>query len=228
MGCACPASDHRPSAVARFVVPPAPAVHVLGSNVQLLSACRTKRSGRGHPRAAAALRCLRCRSAFPRLPCPSTALQRIIIYPNYLDSRKTVAMGRRIPKELGEQQTAAAGSSSSTRRPKWRATALRLPLTAQRWPPAMRAFPAAAACEAPNAIEIAECITNGLKLEAEPEVRRQAWRPGQQAAADESREQRNKNRAARAGCPCPAYSSPCPPFCYFRCRPTPLTHPPCR
>lgn len=31
-----------------------------------------------------------------------TALQRVIIYPNYLDNRKTVAQGRRIPKELGE------------------------------------------------------------------------------------------------------------------------------
>jgi hypothetical protein len=30
--------------------------------------------------------------------------------------------------------------------------------------------PPAAACEAPNAIEIYECIINGLKLEAEAEV----------------------------------------------------------
>ncbi|PRW57351.1 signal recognition particle 19 kDa -like [Chlorella sorokiniana] len=53
--------------------------------------------------------------------------KRIIIYPNYIDSRKTVAQGRRIPKEL--------------------------------------------AAESPNAIEIYECIINGLKLEAEAEMK---------------------------------------------------------
>ena len=29
-------------------------------------------------------------------------LQRIIIYPNYIDSKKTVAEGRRIPKDKGD------------------------------------------------------------------------------------------------------------------------------
>ncbi|EFN55031.1 hypothetical protein CHLNCDRAFT_134874 [Chlorella variabilis] len=61
--------------------------------------------------------------------------KRVIVYPNYLDNRKTVAQGRRIPKELGE-----------------------LP-------------PAAAVPSAPNAIEIYECIINGLKLEAEAEMK---------------------------------------------------------
>lgn len=53
--------------------------------------------------------------------------KRVIIYPNYLDNRKTVAEGRRIPKEL--------------------------------------------ACEAPNALEILDCVTKGLKLEAEAEMK---------------------------------------------------------
>ena len=46
----------------------------------------------------------------PPLPPPTPAgalpfslLQRVIVYPNYLDNRKTVAQGRRIPKELGKQ-----------------------------------------------------------------------------------------------------------------------------
>lgn len=36
---------------------------------------------------------------------PSTTIvsvQRVIIYPNYIDSKKTVAEGRRIPKDKGE------------------------------------------------------------------------------------------------------------------------------
>ena len=46
-----------------------------------------------------------------RSPCSRfLCLQRVIIYPNYLDSRKTVAMGRRVPKELGEQQQASAAT----------------------------------------------------------------------------------------------------------------------
>ncbi|KAI3438084.1 hypothetical protein D9Q98_000526 [Chlorella vulgaris] len=53
--------------------------------------------------------------------------KRVILYPNYIDNRKTVAQGRRIPKQL--------------------------------------------ACEAPNCIEIYECIINGLKLEAEAEMK---------------------------------------------------------
>ncbi|PSC72194.1 signal recognition particle 19 kDa -like [Micractinium conductrix] len=53
--------------------------------------------------------------------------KRVIVYPNYLDNRKTVAQGRRIPKEL--------------------------------------------ACEAPNALEILECIQKGLNLEAEAEMK---------------------------------------------------------
>ncbi|KAL4441202.1 hypothetical protein ABPG77_011439 [Micractinium sp. CCAP 211/92] len=53
--------------------------------------------------------------------------KRVIIYPNYLDNRKTVAQGRRIPKDL--------------------------------------------ACEAPNALEILDCVTKGLKLEGEAEMK---------------------------------------------------------
>lgn len=42
-------------------------------------------------------------------------------------------------------------------------------------------LPHCAAAESPNAIEIYECIINGLKLEAEAEVRRRRWQLLRQA-----------------------------------------------
>lgn len=78
-------------------------------------------------------------------------LQRVIIYPSYIDNRKTVAQGRRIPREQGTCDCLTVALSSSVAVP-------------------TVVCPCAAACEAPNAIEIYECIINGLKLEAEAEV----------------------------------------------------------
>ena len=55
-------------------------------------------------------------AAAPPPPLPhSTAppcVQRVIIYPNYLDNRKTVAQGRRIPKELGAARGGGLGGQA--------------------------------------------------------------------------------------------------------------------
>lgn len=39
---------------------------------------------------------------------PQCNVQRIIVYPNYIDSTKTVAEGRCIPKDLGECRSQAS------------------------------------------------------------------------------------------------------------------------
>lgn len=36
--------------------------------------------------------------------------QRVIVYPNYIDSKKTVAEGRRIPRDKGKQTSTNTGS----------------------------------------------------------------------------------------------------------------------
>ena len=43
-------------------------------------------------------------------------LQRIIIYPNYVDSKKTVAEGRRIPKDKGKPFKRHIKNSAGIRR----------------------------------------------------------------------------------------------------------------
>lgn len=52
----------------------------------------------------------------PPTPCRLSliSLQRVIIYPNYLDNRKTVAEGRRIPKELGKGPAMCKAANSAS------------------------------------------------------------------------------------------------------------------
>ena len=79
-------------------------------------------------------------------------VQRIVVYPAYVNRKLSIADGRKIPASKGE------------------ATHLRLRSgivvgTAQQ--SALRA-----ACEDPNVLEIADCCNIGLKIPAEPEVGR--------------------------------------------------------
>lgn len=81
-------------------------------------------------------------------PCPPL-LQRVIIYPNYLNIKKTVAEGRRIPKDKGQLFIHSASSISVSDIKIW-------------W---------SAACDNPQLIEMLDSCTKGLKLAAELEVR---------------------------------------------------------
>ena len=137
-----------------------------------LDAARQRWMQPSPPLAATAPATAPATAAAPSLDCAALLfVQRVIIYPNYLDNRKTVAQGRRIPKELG---AARAGGS-------WTGscevgidgvTHVRLPLHCCCRPLPLASY---AACESPNAIEITEVIMNFLKLEAHAEVCRGVW-----------------------------------------------------
>lgn len=158
----CPSSAHSLAAAQ-------PAVHSLPSYCHApLQASRSllppSRVIRWLLPAAAATRC-RCRLQL-NLLCPFPSLQRVIIYPNYIDSRKTVAQGRRIPKELGAPAGACRECAAAAACRGERETSPRLIMQLN----GAIAAPSRAAAESPNALEIYECIINGLKLEAEAEV----------------------------------------------------------
>ena len=99
---------------------------------------------------------------------PIPLLQRVIIYPHYLMASKTVSEGRRIPKDKGNRSLQRrlccrhAAQRAGGRRP----AAPARPATVVVLAP----FPCAA-CENPTVVEILDCVVNGLKLQAEAEVR---------------------------------------------------------
>lgn len=94
----------------------------------------------------------------PLPPCQLLCanLQRVILYPNYINAGKTIAEGRRISKEKGAYSTWPKADNISIQ------SVYPCKLTCIVW---------YAACEKPNAGEIFDCCTKGLKLTAQLEVR---------------------------------------------------------
>ena len=91
-------------------------------------------------------------------------LQRIIIYPNYIDSKKTVAEGRRIPKDKGVNARKASFKVAATCRP---AGVPDYPIQKE---PKFHIH-MSAGCDFPNVKEITDSCVIGLSLKAEYEVR---------------------------------------------------------
>ena len=81
----------------------------------------------------------------------ASAVQRVQIYPCYINSKRTVAAGRKIAKAKGTHCSACHRVGC--------------------WPLPGSSILVCAACEDPTPLEIVDCCIRGLKLQADLEVR---------------------------------------------------------